>query len=167
MAFTGGGWNGITCSVALEDISPIGLGTERKQDGGKCVRCCFNSQARFHAHTSEHHIKLYPPHRFLNEKSLVSKDPNAKFYYPLLAIDFLVSYFVLQGAFFGLVSFIHIGFILLVCDYLHEGFHAKGFWLESHRWFLALRELHYLHHKGHMTGKSHSYSILSSLLLHS
>lgn len=118
---------------------------------------------RFHAHTSEHHIRLYPPRRFLNEKSLISRDPNAKFYYPLLASIFLVSYLFLGGAFFGIVCCLHIGFELLFADYLHEGFHAKGFWLEKYRCFVALRELHYLHHKGHMTGPPHSRNQVSQL----
>jgi len=76
-----------------------------------------------------------------------------------------VSYFILGGAFFALLSFVHVGFALLVCDYLHEGFHAKGFWLESYRWFIALRELHYLHHKGHMTDNIAVHDFWLDLLL--
>lgn len=133
----------------------------RKESGRWCSFLSCYLTIRFRAHTSEHHIKLYPPQRFLNEKSLVSRDPNAKFYYPLLAATFIVSYFVLGGAFFGIICFVHVGFALLVADYLHGGFHAKGFWLENRRWFIALRELHYLHHKGHMTGIRIIFSCLS------
>lgn len=98
----------------------------------------------------QHHILLYPPQRYLNTIEHGSTDPNAKFYYPVLGLSFLMSYYFTGGLFYAMLCFVHTGLMLIMLDYLHTGFHSTGFWMERFEFFIALRELHYLHHKGEM-----------------
>lgn len=104
----------------------------------------------FRAHTMQHHILLYPPQRYIDNQDTGSSDPNAKFYYPVLATAGIVTYIATGSLLYAVILFLHTGLSFLWLDYLHTGFHHAGFRLEKYEWFIALRELHYLHHKGEM-----------------
>jgi len=113
----------------------------------------------------EHHIKLFPPHRFLNDKMTGATDSNGKFYWPLFVSSALLSYLLSRNIYFSSFAFLHVVVGMLLCDYLHEGFHLRGFWLEDYRWFMSLRELHYIHHKGHMQDNLEVYDFWLDFLL--
>lgn len=111
-----------------------------------------------------HHMKLYPPKRFLSDKPLPS--------HSLWSLDGLCH----QGPLFGLVLseilllrylfkhsmkvrvdnkciyFMVAGLALFghIGNVLHISFHIRGHWLERYKWFLMCRELHWVHHKGDM-----------------
>jgi len=111
----------------------------------------------FRAHTIEHHTKLYPPKRFINEKTLGADDGNIKYYLPTILFPFIFSYFIFGDTKVCIITGVHNLLWFALADYLHDSYHKKGHCLEKYSWFMVLRELHFLHHKGNML---HNYGIM-------
>jgi len=104
----------------------------------------------FVAHTIEHHIRLYPPQKFLNKDQLSSNDPNAKYYLPSFVVPMCITYYVTQSVSGCCFCAALVLFFAWLVDYFHAGFHLENCWMEKYRVFVAFREIHYWHHKGHM-----------------
>lgn len=56
----------------------------------------------------EHHVKLYPPSRFLNDKALGAEDANAKYYVPTLLFPFVITYIVFESLFASTFAFCYM-----------------------------------------------------------
>jgi len=110
----------------------------------------------FRAHTIEHHTKLYPTKRFLNDKTLVANDGNSKYYIPTMLFPFISTYLVFHDVRSSLATGIWILCWMEIVDLLHDAYHMKGHWLEKYWAFQVLREVHFKHHHGDMF---HNYGI--------
>ena len=101
------------------------------------------------AHTLEHHVRLYPYKRFLNKIILGSNDPNEVYYRPILYVLGSTT-LIFKGWFPMIVVCIVIVLIALVVSWFHDQYHLDGTVLEKYGWFLTLREIHRIHHRGQM-----------------
>jgi hypothetical protein len=62
----------------------------------------------------EHHIKIYPPARFLNEKNIGAEDANAKYYIPTIILPSIFTWLVFRDVSVSLASSAFVLFWLLV-----------------------------------------------------
>lgn len=108
-----------------------------------------------------HHMETYPPKKFLADKRRADHD--------FLSIDGLFHegplYFIILIE-LGILKYLYrddlnvdkslamlllgLGLFGSIGNQLHYAFHLRGHWLEQMDWFLMLRELHWVHHKGDM-----------------
>jgi hypothetical protein len=103
----------------------------------------------YRAHAIDHHVKLYPPSRFMiPDEELGSGDANAKFYIPSFCLAALFSWLVWGSRAGTLFVIVNNGFWMAVADYFHTAYHLVHHWFERFQWFIALREIHYIHHRG-------------------
>jgi hypothetical protein len=104
----------------------------------------------YQAHIA-HHVKEYPPTRFLSDDDYrPAPVNNAYAYRPMLLMNPLfMCWFHSQWSIeVYLLHFLPGAFLLYVADLLHQQIHVRGSRWERYDWFLQLRSLHYLHHVG-------------------
>jgi len=124
----------------------------------------------FEFHTIGHHVKSYPPARFLTERyvSLTGMqkgrqntrwmiDLNVKMYAPWIPLTAAIHWAVTGGSLADALLALVVGAVLIVeNEIIHEQVHVRGSSFERFRWFQVMRGLHYLHHK---EGMHHNYSM--------
>jgi len=138
-------------------------------------------RAWFNEHTIGHHVKAYPPSKFLSERYVsVTQRAAGKLQKPStgLGLEMSINTMVyLPWPVFaallhcqattectateaGLVLLIGLG-ICLEQEIVHRAVHTHGCWLERYRWFQTMRALHFLHHKD---GMQHNYAMIDFFL---
>jgi len=138
-------------------------------------------RAWFNEHTMGHHVKAYPPSKFLSERYVsvtqraagkpqkpttglgLEMSINTIVYLPWPVIATLLhcqatSNCTVTEA--GLVLVIGLA-ICLEQEMIHRAVHTRGCWLERYQWFQTMRALHFLHHKDDM---QHNYAMIDFCL---
>lgn len=136
-------------------------------------------QPWFEHHTIGHHVKSYPPAKFLSQRyvSTVQRKVGTARPSTGLGIDLSLNTLVylptplvtavLHRVVFGLVA-MEAALVLLVgmavCleqELIHRHVHTVGSRLERYRWFQAMRAMHFLHHTD---GMKHNYAMADFFL---
>lgn len=98
-----------------------------------------------------HHVRLYPPKALLSDvyKS-AGKDDGLLIFVPAITAAMGLwagAVWLLGAAWWNLVVIAVVGVSVgWLHNYVHEGFHIRGFWMERFGWFRRVRALHWLHH---------------------
>jgi len=111
-----------------------------------------------------HHLKDYPPQRFLSSAYIAAKVNNSPVYLPTAVLTPFVVCFLCQipltfGAW--LCSEAAAMVALHLSNLFHQAYHIRNHPYERWPWFHKLRALHYWHHKGNM---HHNYAISDFVL---
>eukprot|EP01052_Picozoa_sp_SAG31_P043337 SAG31_NODE_7186_length_1762_cov_1.696332_1_plen_448_part_10 len=138
-------------------------------------------QRWFNEHTLGHHVRAYPPSKFLSERYVsVTQRSAGRALAPSTGLGLELSlntmvylpWPILTAILHSLVvpacGAIEIGVVLLVglaiCleqEMIHRAVHTSGVWLERYQWFQVMRALHFLHHKD---GMQHNYAMIDFFL---
>ncbi len=135
---------------------------------------CKRSGAWYRFHTLGHHVRSYPPARFLQSKyvSYESRrrkmqcnpyiDMNTLMYAPWVPVAAGIHAACgVQDAGTLIVSLATGSIFLLQQDYIHTHIHLLGSWLERYEWFQQLRHMHLKHHQSDM---NHNFGVNDFLL---
>ena len=127
----------------------------------------------FRYHTMHHHVRDYPPSRFLVDRYLGANnrggdkgwlslaywtDANLIAYTPSIPVTVAIvdRFAPLTASDVAGLSLFAIAFLIFQ-DYIHQEVHTRGSRWESSAWFQDLRRLHYQHHKGNCR---HNYAMI-------
>jgi len=133
-------------------------------------------QRWFNEHTLGHHVRAYPPSKFLSERYVsVTQRSAGRALTPSTGLGLELSLntvmylpwpivtAILHGLVVPACGVIEMGLVLVVglaiCleqEMIHRAVHTSGVWLERYQWFQVMRALHFLHHKD---GMQHNYAM--------
>ncbi len=134
---------------ALHPLAALCIGFYLAEGAGYLVHRLLHwpgSGALYEGHM-DHHRRLYPPGDLLSD---VYRTPSPGASAVILFAPFFVA-LVLAALITlplgtAILVVIELAVLAWLNNYLHDGMHVRGFWLERFGCFRRLRELHFQHH---------------------